>query len=46
MLVTFPDRAGAERFLADSSLRQAMSRAGVVSAPVVEFVEVTEEVPY
>lgn len=46
VLVTFPDRAGAERFLADSSLRQAMSRAGVVSAPVVEFVEVTEEVPY
>ena len=46
VLVMFPDRAAAEGFVADASLREAMSRAGVVSAPTIEFIEVTEEVPY
>jgi hypothetical protein len=46
VLVMFPDRAGAEGFLADASLREAMSSAGVTSEPTVEFLDVTEEVPY
>lgn len=46
VLIMFPDRADAEGFLSDESLRQAMSRAGVVSEPVIELLDVTEEVPY
>jgi hypothetical protein len=46
VLVMFPDRAGAEGFLADASLRGAMSSAGVTSEPTIELLEVTEEVPY
>ena len=46
VLMTFPDRAAAEGFLADASLRGAMFSAGVTSEPTIEFVEVTEEVPY
>jgi quinol monooxygenase YgiN len=46
VLTMFPDRAAAEGFLADASLRQAMSSAGVTSEPIIEFVEVTEEVSY
>lgn len=45
-LIMFPDRAAAEAFVADPSLREAMSNAGVTSKPTIEFVEVTEEVPY
>lgn len=46
VLVMFPDRAAAEGFLADPSLQDTMARAGVASAPVFEFLDVTEEVPY
>jgi hypothetical protein len=46
VLMTFPDRAAAEGFLADAPLRGAMSSAGVTSEPTIEFVDVTEEVPY
>lgn len=46
VLVMFPDRGAAEGFLADASLREAMSGAGVTSEPNVELLEVTEEVPY
>jgi quinol monooxygenase YgiN len=46
VLTMFPDRVAAEGFLADASLRQAMSSAGVTSEPIIELVEVTEEVPY
>ena len=46
VLVMFPDRAAAEGFLADASLRSVMSRAGVTSEPTIELLEVTEEVPY
>ncbi len=46
VLTMFPDRAAAEGFLADASLRKAMSAAGVTSKPTIEFLEVTEEVPY
>ena len=46
VLTMFPDRAAAEGFLADDSLREAMSRAGVVGKPTIELLEVTEEVPY
>lgn len=46
VLVMFPDRAAADGFLADRSLEETMARAGVASAPVFEFLEVTEEVPY
>jgi hypothetical protein len=42
----FPDRAAAEGFVADASLRETMSRAGVTNEPTIEFIEVTEEVPY
>jgi hypothetical protein len=46
VLIMFPDRAIAEGYVADPSLREAMSSAGVTSAPVFEFLDVTEEVPY
>jgi hypothetical protein len=46
VLVMFPERAAAEGFLADASLREAMARGGITSEPTVEFLEVTEEVPY
>ncbi len=46
VLVMFPDRAGADGFLADASLREAMSGGGVTSEPIIELLEVTEEVPY
>ena len=46
VLVMFPDRAAADGFLADPSLRETMSNAGVTSEPTIEFIEVTEEVPY
>lgn len=46
VLVMFPERSNAEGFLADASLREAMANAGVVSEPVIELVDVTEEVPY
>jgi len=46
VLVMFPDRAAAEGFLADASLRKAMSSGGATSEPTIELLEVTEEVPY
>ena len=46
VLVMFPDRGDAEGFLADASLREKMPSAGVTSEPTIEFLEVTEEVPY
>jgi len=46
VLTMFRDRAAAEGFLADPSLREVMSSAGVTSEPTIELVEVTEEVPY
>jgi quinol monooxygenase YgiN len=46
VLTMFRDRAAAEGFLADASLRQAMSSAGITSEPIIEVVEVTEEVSY
>ena len=46
VLTMFPDRTSAEGFVADPSLREVMSRAGVTSEPTIEFLEVTEEAPY
>ena len=46
VLVMFPDRAAAEGFLADASLREAMASGVVTSEPTIELLEITEEVPY
>lgn len=46
VLIMFPDRAGADGFLADPSLKEAMANAGVTSAPVFEFIDVLEEAAY
>jgi quinol monooxygenase YgiN len=42
----FKDAAGAQAFSADPSLRDAMERGGVVSAPEVTFCEQAEAVEY
>ena len=46
VLTEFRDRAQAEAFLADASLRAAMGRAGVEGDPEITFWEVAEEVGY
>ncbi len=46
VLIMFPDREAAEGFLADSSVAEAMSNAGVTSEPTIELLEVAEEVAY
>lgn len=39
VLLSWPSAADAQGFLADPSLREAMSRAGVVGAPRIEVYE-------
>lgn len=46
VLTEFGDRSQAEAFLADPSLRDAMSRAGVEGEPEISFWEVADEVDY
>jgi hypothetical protein len=46
VLITFDSRSGAEAFTADPSLKEAMAKAGVVSAPSIAFLESVEDVSY
>ena len=46
VLTEFPDRAKAEAFVEDPSLRAAMGRAGIEGAPAITFWEDAEELAY
>jgi|BarGraNGADG00212_1021973.scaffolds.fasta_scaffold230816_1 hypothetical protein len=46
VLIDFPDRAAAEGFGADPSLREVMSKAGVIGAPDITLLEPVEEITY
>ena len=44
--IEFASREGAEAFVADPSLRQAMERAGVEGEPGIHIREIREQVDY
>ena len=44
--IDFPDRASAEAFAKDPSLKEAMSKAGVTSAPQLAYFDTVEAVKY
>ncbi len=46
VLTEFPDRAKAEAFVEDPSLRAALGRAGIEGAPDITFWEAAEEIVY
>jgi quinol monooxygenase YgiN len=46
IVTEFPDAGGARAFLADPSLKEAMARAGVTSAPEIRVCETAEIVAY
>jgi quinol monooxygenase YgiN len=45
-VMRWPDRASAEAFLSDPSLREAMGRAGVLGAPDVDFWDTVQTVAF
>jgi hypothetical protein len=46
LLIDFPDRASAESFASDPTLPEVMSKAGVVGAPEMAFLEHSEQLSY
>ncbi|HMK91911.1 MAG TPA: antibiotic biosynthesis monooxygenase [Thermoleophilia bacterium] len=46
IVTEFPTREQAEAFASDPSLREAMARGGVISEPVITWVEGSETVDY
>jgi len=46
ILMDFPDRASADGFTSDPSLREAMTKAGVIGAPELAVLEPCEELSY
>jgi hypothetical protein len=46
ILLAFPDVESAKAFTADPSLRETMTKAGVIGAPELNFVTDVEEVSY
>lgn len=46
VLIDFPDTAAAQGFAGDPELKEAMSKAGVVGAPTISFLDDVESVTY
>ena len=46
ILTDFPDRDGATAFASDPSLKDVMSKAGVIGAPDVSFLDEVEDISY
>ncbi|MFC9556803.1 hypothetical protein ACFTWF_38950 [Rhodococcus sp. NPDC056960] len=46
VLTDFPDRASAERFLADPALRDVVARAGFVDSPTTRICELVDTDEY
>lgn len=46
VLIDFPDTAAAQGFAGDPQLKEAMSKAGVVGAPTVNFLHDVESITY
>ena len=44
--IDFPDRASAGAFAEDPTLREAMSKAGVIGAPQVDIMDAVESLTY
>ena len=46
ILIDFPDTAAAQGFAGDPALKEAMSKAGVVGAPTISFLDDVESITY
>jgi imidazolonepropionase-like amidohydrolase len=46
LLIDFPDAAAAEGFASDPGLKEAMSKAGVIGAPAISYLDDVESVSY
>lgn len=46
ILIGFPDAGAAEAFSSDPALKEAMSKAGVVGAPSISFLDDVESISY
>ena len=46
VLIDFPDASSARSFAADPSLRETMSKAGVIGAPTISVADTTETIAY
>jgi len=46
ILMDFPDTAAAEGFASDPALKEAMSKAGVIGAPAISYLDDVESVRY
>ena len=46
ILIGFPDAGAAEAFSSDPALKEAMSKAGVVGAPSISYLDDVESIRY
>lgn len=46
ILIDFPDTTAAQGFATDPALKEAMSKAGVIGAPAISYLDDVENVSY